>query len=85
MAKRRVDPQRAREAVTGNWYTQLPLPSHVCCECGGELRSIASDGVCLKCAFSRRRGDPPTRTPGPGEIADSTAAQDPQQGTEGPF
>jgi hypothetical protein len=58
--RRHVSPDKARAAILGGFYTQVPLPGvFTCSVCGAERHSVGDDGLCLRCHWEKRTGTPP--------------------------
>ena len=54
-----IPPDKARAAVLGGFYGQLPLPGTFTCTVGGKQRHAfgQEDGLSLKCRWTRRAKD----------------------------
>lgn len=54
-----IPPDKARAAVLGGFYQNIPLPGTFTCTAGGEQRHAfgQEDGLCLNCRWTRRAKD----------------------------
>ena len=60
--RKRIPPDKVREAVTGNWYQQIPIPPEAtwptCGTCSTPARILdAENHECLLCRVKRLRAD----------------------------